>query len=150
MLAVGGEIWIDVSWEESTVIVAFPLTEPNCALMIALPPEIAITLPLLTLATVDADEVQVTKYVITRVLPSLKVPVATQFTEVVGASMAVAGVMEIEVIVAEVTFSGVEPETPVKVAVMLAVPGPTTVARPPSIVATAGLSDVQVESRLMS
>ena len=66
MLAVGGEIWIDVSCDESTVIVESPKTEPNCAGMIALPPEFAVTLPpLLTLATVDADEVQFTTSVIT-------------------------------------------------------------------------------------
>ena len=60
MLAVGGEIWIDVSGEESTVIVAFPLIEPNCALMIAVPPLSAVTVPPLTLATVGADELQLT------------------------------------------------------------------------------------------
>jgi len=65
MLAVGGEICIDVSGEESTVIVESPWTEPTCAVMIALPPECAATLPPVpTLATVDADEVQVTLSVI--------------------------------------------------------------------------------------
>ena len=83
-------------------------------------------------------------------LPSLNVPVATQFTKVVGASVAVAGVTEIEEIVAEVTSSGVEPETPVKVAEMLAVPGPIEVATLPFMVATAGLSDAHVQSRVMT
>lgn len=61
-------------------------------------------------------------------LPSLNVPVATQPTEVVSASTAVAGVTEIEESVAELTYSGDEPETASKVAEMLAVPGPTALA----------------------
>ena len=66
MLAAGGEICIDVSGEESTVIVESAWTEPSCAVMITVPPECAGTLPpVLTLATVDADEVQVTLSVIT-------------------------------------------------------------------------------------
>ena len=79
-MAVGGEIWIDVSGEESTVMLALPLIEPSCALMIAVPPVTARTVPPLTLATDDADEAQLTIYVTTCVLPSLNVPVATQFT----------------------------------------------------------------------
>lgn len=61
-------------------------------------------------------------------LPSLNVPVATQFTEVVSASTAVAGVTEIDESVAELTSIGDDPETPSKVAEMFAVPGPTAVA----------------------
>ena len=84
-------------------------------------------------------------------VPSLKVPVATQFTEVAGASTAVAGVTEIEDIVAELTFSGTEPEIPLKVAEMLAVPGPTAVAVfPPLMAATAGLSEIHVEFLVMT
>lgn len=62
---------------------------------------------------------------------------ATQLTDVVGASTSVAGVTEIEVSVAELTFSCAEPEIPSKVAEMLAVPGPTAVAVFPLLVATA-------------
>jgi len=80
--------------------------------MVALPEECAVTLPpVLTLATVDADDVQLTTLVITWVLPSLNVPVATQFTEVAGVSRAATGVTEIEAIVAELTWSGAEFET---------------------------------------
>lgn len=152
VLATEGEIRIDFSWEESTVIVESPLTKPNCAVMVALPPEFAVTLPPLpTLATVDADEVQLTIFVITWVVPSLKVPVATQFTEVAGASTAVAGVTEIEDIVAELTYSGTEPEIPLKVAEMLAVPGPIAVAVLPALMAaTAGLSEIHLESLVMT
>ena len=88
----------------------------------------------------------------TWVLPSLNVPVATQTTELASASTAVAGVTEIEESVAELTFSGDEPETASKVAEMLAVPGPTAVAvlLPALRVATAGLSELHVESLVMT
>jgi len=74
-------------------------------------------------------------------VPSLNVPVATQLTDVVGASTAVAGVMEIDKSVAELTFNVVEPETPFQVAEILAAPGPTAIAvfPPLTMVATARL-----------
>ena len=84
-------------------------------------------------------------------LPSLNVPVAMQFTEVVGASTVLAGLTEIEEIVAELTDSGTEPVTPLSVAETLAVPGPTPVAVPRTpMVATAGLSEAHVQSRVMT
>lgn len=104
-----------------------------------------------TLATPDSDDVQVTRLVITWVLPSLKVPVATQFAEVPGASRTLAGVTEIEERVAELTCNGEKPATPLKVAEMLAVPGPTAVAvLPGPRAATASLSEVHVESPVMT
>ena len=151
MLAVGGEICI-VSCEASTVIVEFPVTDPSCAVMSAVPPTCAVTLPSPpTLAIPAEDEVQVTLFVIARMLPSLNVPVATQLTPVVGARTALAGVTEMEERVAELTFSGAEPEIPFKVAEILAVPGPTAIAvLPPVIVATARLSEDQVDSVVMT
>lgn len=139
MAMAAGVICIEISGEESTTIVESAVSVPSCAVMVAVPADCAVTVPaLLTTATLDADEVQVTRLVITCVLPSLKVPMATQFTEVAGASKAVAGLTEIEESVAELTFSGAEPVTPVKVAEMLAVPGPTAVAvLPAPSVATA-------------
>jgi|SRR5580658_2751975 len=152
MLAVGGETCIDVSGEPSTTMAQFALSAPSCAVIVAFPADCAVTSPpLLTLATSAADDVQVTKLVITSVLPSLYVPVATRFTEVVGASTALAGVTEIEVSVAVLTFSAAVPETPLKVAEMLAVPGLIAVAVPPCpTVATAGLSEAQVQSMVMT
>lgn len=83
-------------------------------------------------------------------VPSLYVPVATQFIEVVGASIALPGVTEMETSVAVLTFSGADPETPLKVAEMLAVPGLTADAAPPAeTVATAVLSEAHVESSVM-
>lgn len=151
-MAASGEIWIDVNWEELTNIVAVPLTEPNCAVILVLPSEFAITLPpLFTVATVDADEVQSAIFVITWVLPSLKVAVATKFRDVVGARTAVAGVTEIEDTVAAVTVNRAEPETPLNVAEMLAVPGPSAIAVPADpTMATTGLSELHIESIVMT
>ena len=58
---------------------------------------------------------------------------------------------EIEESVTELTCSGAEPETQIKVAEMLAVPGPTAITvLPARMVATAGLSEVHVESLVMT
>ena len=152
MLAAGGEICIDVSGDDSTKTAQSPLIEPSCAVMVAFPGDIALTLPcVLTVATSDADEVQVTRPVIPCVLPSLQVPVAAQLAEVPGASRTFAGVTEIEARVAELTCSGEEPATPLKVAEMSAVPGPMAVAVfPPFRIATASLSAAQLESLVMT
>ena len=84
-------------------------------------------------------------------VPSLNVPVATQYTEVVGASTTLAGVTEIEERVTELTCRGEDPATPLKVAEMFAVPAPTAVAvLPPLRVATARLSEAQVQSMVMT
>jgi hypothetical protein len=60
-------------------------------------------------------------------------------------------VTEIEDSVAELTFSGAVPETPLKVADMLAVPGLIAVAVPAALtVATAGLSEAQMQLAVMT
>lgn len=129
-----------------------PVTAPNCAEITAFPPASAVTLPpLSTEATAASEELQVTLFVITCVVPSLRVAVATQLNKVFGASSAVGGVTEIDEIVAVDTLSGAEPVTPLKVAEMLAVPGLTAVAvAPASTVATAVLSELHVASPVMS
>ena len=151
MLAIEGESFIDASWG-LTKIVLLPVTAPNCAEITAFPPASAVTVPpLSTEATAVSDELQLAIFVITSVVPSLRVAVATQSKKVRTAISAVAGVTEIEEIVAVETVSGAEPETPLKVAEMLAVPGLTAVAVfEAPIVATAGLSELHVESFVMS
>lgn len=151
MLAVDGEILIPVSCG-LTRIVLVPLIAPNCAEITAFPGPTAPTLPVLSTAATDgAEELHVTSFVITWVVPSLRVAVAVQLTKLFGANSAVAGVTEIDDIVAVVTLSGAEPVTPLKVAEMLAVPGLTPVARSVvlSIVATATLSELNVTSFVM-
>lgn len=83
-------------------------------------------------------------------LPSLNVPVAAQPRVDAGASTALGGVTEIETRVAELTISCADAVTPSSVALMLAVPGVTAVTRlTDPTVATGGLSDAHVTSRVM-
>lgn len=104
----------------------------------------------MTLATVPADELHVTEFVMVCVLPSLKVPVAVQPSVEAGASTALAGVTAIETSVTELTVSGVAAVTPSSVALMFALPGATADAKPTdAIVATPALSDDHVTSRVM-
>ena len=151
MVADDGEIWIDVSWE-ATVIALVPLAPPNVAVMVALPAAIALTSPTVsTEATPEFDELQVALLVMSCVVPSLRVAVATRLTIVLGAISKVAGVTVIEETVAVLTVRGAEPVTPLKLAVMLVVPELTAVAVfVPPIVATAVLVEFQLESFVMS
>ena len=87
------------------------------------------------------------------VVRSLKVPLAEKNTVVEGASRYDTGVIAIDVSVALVTFSTVEPLCvwliALKVALMFAVPWATPVAVAPAIVAADGLSEAQVQSLVM-
>jgi hypothetical protein len=68
-----------------------------------------------------------------------------------GASTAVAGLTAIETNVAPLTYSGADPVTPLKVALIFAVPAATPVAIPPlATVATATLSEAQVTSDVIT
>lgn len=104
----------------------------------------------MTLATLPADELQVTEFVMVCVLPSLKVPVAEAPSVDAGARTALAGVTAIETSVAELTVSEVEAVTPSSVALIFALPGATALATPTdAIVATPTLSDDHVTSLVM-
>lgn len=151
MLADDGEICIDDSWE-LTAIVLVPVAPPNVAEIVADPAATALTFPAVsTDATLELDELQVALLVMSCVVPSLSVAVATRLTIVFGAISAVAGVTEMEVTVAVLTVSGVEPVTPLKLAEMLVVPEVTAVAVfVPPTVATAVLLESQLESFVMS
>lgn len=150
MLVLAGETLIDVR-SGLTRMVLVPVAPPNCAEITAFPAETAPTLPALsTWATPVSDELQVALFVTACVVPSLKVAMATQSTKVLGAISAVGGFMAMEVTVAELTMSGAEPETALKVAEMLAVPGLTAVVvELPPLVAIAVLSELHVTSSVM-
>ena len=151
-VALAGVICTDVSGDDSTTRAAVPLTEPCCAVMVAVPADWPVTWPeLLMLATLLAEELHVTALVMVWVLPSLNVPVAVYPCVDAGASTAAAGLTAIEVSVTELTFKGADPVTPLRVALIFAVPGATAVVRPPlPTVAAATLSDAQVTSRVMT
>src|SRR5271169_6125626 len=68
-----------------------------------------------------------------------------------GARTAEAGLTAMETSVAELTFKGVDPVTPLRVALILAVPGPTPMTvLPLPTVATARLSEAQVTLEVMT
>lgn len=121
-------------------------------MIVALPAAIPLTLPAVsTEATPVLEELQVALLVMSCVVPSLRVAVATRLTIVFGAISAVAGVTEIEVTVAVLTVSGAEPVTPLKLAEMLVVPELSAAAVfVPPMVATAVLLESQLESFVMS
>jgi hypothetical protein len=118
--------------------------------MVAAPADWPVAWPLLLmLATLGAEELQVTALLMVWVLPSLNVPMAVYPKVDAGASTAVDGLTAIEVSVAELTFKGAEPVTPLRVALIFAVPGATAmIVLPLATVATATLSDAQVASRV--
>jgi hypothetical protein len=150
-LALAGVIWSEASADDSTTTMLAPLTEPCCAVMVAAPADCPVTWPaVFTLATLLADDVQVTALVIVCVLPSLNVPVALTPMVDAGARTALGGVTEIETSVTELTVSCVEAVTPSSAALMLATPGATEVTTPPDpAAAAAALSEAQVTSRVM-
>jgi len=86
--------------------------------------------PLLTVATPVADEDHWAVVVRFCVLPLLYFPVAANCWILPAATEAVAGVTEIDVKTAAVTVNVVEPPIFPEVAVMVAVPGATPLARP--------------------
>lgn len=150
-LALAGVICSDTSAADSTTTAIVPLIEPSCALMVALPADCPVSWPaLLTLATLPADELQLTELVIVWVLPSLNVPVAVQPSVDAAARTALGGVTAIETSVTELTVNGVDAVTPSSVALMLELPGATADASPTvAIVATLTLSDAHVTSLVM-
>jgi len=76
-LAIAGVTVTELRLDDSTTNAAVPLTEPCCAVMIAVPADWPVTWPkLLMLATLVAEELQVTTSVTLAVEPSLNVPVA--------------------------------------------------------------------------
>ena len=106
---------------------------------------------LLIVAIVVLDELQVTCVVISRVVPSEYVPVAVNCWVAPAAMLGLAGVTAIEDRVAAVTVRVVFPEILPEVAVMVAVPAATAVARPLLLtVATDVLDELQVTCVVIS
>ena len=140
------------------LMVAVPEILSRLAVTIAVPAATAVARPLLLImATEWFDELQVTCVVISWLLPSEYVPVAVNCWAIATCMVALAGVtdMGVGVKVAEVTARLVLPEMVVPgilgVAVMVALPGPTAVARPlPSTDATDMFDELQATSGVIS
>ena len=77
-----------------------------------------------------ADDVQVAVPVRSSVLPSEKVPVAVSWKDVPSAIAGFTGVTEIDDSVAAVTVTALAPETPWRIAFIVAAPAITPVTRP--------------------
>src|SRR5579875_1335069 len=115
--------------------------------MVALPAATAVSMPvLLTVATAELDEDQVTELLRLRVLPSLYVPVAVSCCMSPGSSEMLSGAIEIETnVTLAVTISPVLPVTLPDVASIVVAPVAAAVASPEElIVATAGFAEFQV------
>jgi hypothetical protein len=156
----GGCSEIEVSVPESTVSgtdpVALAPLAVNVALMVAFPVLTPSALPKLpdelpTVATAVLFEPHVELGVRSAVEESSNTPVAVKCTWPPIGMVGVAGVIEIETILALVTVNGVEPTTEPRVAVIVAVPGATV--EPPPVLApmvnTELFEDVQVTCCVM-
>lgn len=137
-----------------TVSVVLSLIEFSVAAMVAVPRPPPVASPwlpkaLLMVATVVAEELQVTEVVRSLVLPSVKLPVAANCCLVPKGIEGMAGVTAMESNSAGVTVRSVAPETEPEVAVTVVVPIPVLVARPllPRLLlttATAVFAELQV------
>jgi hypothetical protein len=137
---------------EVTVRVLFPEIVPEVAVMVAVPAATAVARPLpLTVATDGLEELQVTCAVTSRPVPSEYKPEAANCRVTPAGMLGLTGVTDMEDRVAEVTVRVVLLEIIPEVAVMVATPAATAVARPVLLtVATDGLEEPQVTCRVMS
>lgn len=135
---------------ELTVRLAVPVTAPFTALMVAVPVASDLTHPLLAVATLASEELQVQLFVMSWVLPLLKVPVADNCTLVPTAMCGFAGLMAMETRVGAVTVTSVELLVPSKLAVIVVVPSVRVATEPLETVATAALLELQVALKVMS
>jgi len=108
-----------------------PLTAPKFAVMVLLPVALLVSRPrLLIVAAAGFEEVQTTDPVTSCVLLSLNVPVAVNCFVVPTAILEFAGVTAMEIKVAPVMVSDAVPVTEPELALMVATPVPTLVAKP--------------------
>ena len=98
--------WIELSDEDSTIKLAVPLTEPDFAVMVAVPADCPRATPaVLTVATLVEEEDHVTPEVSVCLVPSLNVPFATNCSVEPGATNPELGVSEMEVNIAVLTLT---------------------------------------------
>jgi hypothetical protein len=137
---------IEASVAAVTVNVADPLTEPEVAVIGAVPCETLVARPTveLNVATVGVFELHCAVLVMFCVLPSLNVPVAVNCCVTPIGSVGIAGVTAIETNVAAVTVTVVEPLIAPEVAVTLVLPMATLLTAPWPIVAMPKFALLQV------
>ncbi len=152
MLRSAGVTAMEETVAEVTVRVVLPEAVPEVAVMVAVPVAMAVDRPLLlTVATNGLDELQVTCVLISRVVPSEKVPVAVNCWVVATEMTGLAGVKDMEDGLVEATVRVVLPETVPEVAVMVTVPVAMAVTRPLLVTAaTVVLDELQVTCAVIS
>ena len=161
MLGLGGATARESRVAEFTVRVALPEILPDVAVMVVVPMETAKASPALSIVATDGlDELQVTCVVKSFLVPLEYVPMAINCCIAPTGILGLTGITAMEDRVAAFTVRVVVPkEGPleklfgaVEVAVMVAIPTETAVARPVvlSIVATNGLDEVQVTCVVIS
>jgi hypothetical protein len=133
-----------------TLSVVFAVTLPDVAPMVDVPADTDWTRPAAsTVATDPLEDDQVTEEVMS--LEFEKVPSALICWPRPFATLGAAGISAMEIRVAGLTFNVVVPETPPKVAVMVAEPTDTALDLPAVVtVATAVAEDVQVTTEVKS
>ena len=152
MLELDGLTAIETRVAAVTVSEAVPLTDPDAAVIVAVPVPTPATSPVvgLMLATELDDEVHVTEGSNCK-LPSSKLPTALNCSSVPAATEGVAGLTVIDVKCAATTVNTEVSVNDPRVAVMVVCPAATVVAKPEfTIVATEGEDDVQVTPLLRS
>ncbi len=135
MLGSIGVTVIEVSTADVTFTCEVPVTPSRAALMVALPAECPVICPrwlgaLLTVTDAGLLLDHVAELVRSSVLPSEKVPMALNCDFSPLAMINDEGRICNDVSVAVVTVTGVDPEMPLKVALIVAVPGAIAVTSP--------------------
>ena len=132
-----------------------PLTDPRVAVIVVWPGATPVERPLVAIvATVDAEELQLTAFVTSCWLPSLKLPVAVNCWVAPATKLRFAGLTAMDDRVAEVTVKVEDPATEPAVAVIVVCPALAELATPlVAMVATVGaelaqLTDVVRSCRL--
>jgi len=141
-----GLMLMDIRWAVETVKLVEPLTAPSVAEMLVVPVARLPTEPrLFMVAVTGLEEPQRTDSVRSSVLLSLKVPVAVNCFVVPTAMLEFAGVTAIDTNVALFTLSEAVPVIEPEIALIVADPVPTEVARPEALtVAVPETDDVHV------
>src|SRR5580698_2783626 len=126
---------IDCNVAAVTVRTVEPLIAPDFAVIVEVPTPAPLARPAaLIVAVVVVPELHVTVLVRFCVVPSLNVPVAVNCSVAPLVIDGLAGVTAIDCSVAAVTVNTVDPLTVFKVALMVLVPTPTPVAKPPAVI----------------
>jgi len=152
-VAAAGVTAIDVNVAAVTVKVAEPALAPEVAVIVAVPADTPVATPDdATVATTSVPELHVTALLMSKVVPSEKVPVATTGCGRPIGTVSAAGATAIDTNVSGFTVKVREAAMPPKLAVMTDGPAATPVASPDVllIVATLVVPEVQLEDAVTS